>query len=136
MSAHTTPDKLPRTDFWSPIIPPPAPTKQARPTITGHSCSGSFPRCETIVQTATTRAKLSAFVVVAFIAMNATTTKALSLALVVAVWTIVSHLGKLPLQLWPVIVGLACFVGAGGGMMGLQKSVLGSLSGVVWALIY
>jgi len=68
--------------------------------------------------------------------MNATTTKALSLALVVAVWTIVSHLGKLPLQLWPVIVGLACFVGAGGGMMGLQKSVLGSLSGVVWALIY
>jgi len=68
--------------------------------------------------------------------MNATTTKALSLALVVAVWTIVSHLGKLPLQLWPVIVGLACFVGAGGGMMGLQKSILGSLSGVVWALIY
>ncbi len=68
--------------------------------------------------------------------MNATTTKALSLALVVAVWTIVSHLGKLQLQLWPVIVGVACFVGAGGGMMGLQKSILGSLSGVVWALIY
>jgi hypothetical protein len=68
--------------------------------------------------------------------MNATTTKALSLALVVAVWTIVSHLAKLPLQLWPVIVGLACFVGAGGGMMGLQKSILGSLSGVVWALVY
>ena len=68
--------------------------------------------------------------------MNATTTKALSLALVVAVWAIVSHLGKLPLQLWPVIVGLACFVGAGGGMMGLQKSVRGSLSGVVWALVY
>ncbi len=68
--------------------------------------------------------------------MNATTTKALSLALVVAVWTIVSHLGKLQLQLWPVIVGVAGFVGAGGGMMGLQKSILGSLSGVVWALIY
>ena len=68
--------------------------------------------------------------------MNSTTTKALSLALVVAVWTVVSHLGKLQLQLWPVVVGVACFVGAGGGMMGLQKSVLGSLSGVVWALVY
>jgi len=47
--------------------------------------------------------------------MNSTTTKALSLALVVAVWTVVSHLGKLQLQLWPVVVGVACFVGAGGG---------------------
>ena len=68
--------------------------------------------------------------------MNALTTKALSLALVVALWAILSHLGKLPLQLWPVIVGLACYIGAGGGMMGLQKSILGSASGVVWALLY
>src|SRR5437879_7463038 len=69
-------------------------------------------------------------------AMNATTTKALSLALVRAVWTIVSHLGKLPLQLWPVIVGLACFVGAGGGTMGIQESVVGSLRGWGGWLIY
>jgi len=68
--------------------------------------------------------------------MNALTTKALSLALVIALWAVVSHLGKLPLQLWPVIVGLACYVGAGGGMNGLQKSVVGSASGVVWALLY
>ena len=68
--------------------------------------------------------------------MNASTTKALSIAVVVALWAVVSHLGKLPLQLWPVLVGLACFVGAGGGMMGLQKSVLGTASGVVWAMLY
>jgi len=68
--------------------------------------------------------------------MNASTTKALSLGIVVALWAVISHFGKLPLQLWPVIVGLACFLGAGGGMMGLQKSILGSASGVVWALIY
>jgi hypothetical protein len=68
--------------------------------------------------------------------MSASTTKALSLALVVALWAVISHFGKLPLQLWPVIVGLACFLGAGGGMMGLQKSILGSASGVVWALLY
>ena len=68
--------------------------------------------------------------------MSASTTKALSLAIVAALWAVISHFGKVPLQLWPVLVGLACFVGAGSGVMGLQKSVLGSASGVVWALLY
>jgi hypothetical protein len=68
--------------------------------------------------------------------MNALTTKALSMAIVVTLWALISHFGKLPLQLWPVIVGIACFVGAGGGMAGLQRSVLGTASGVVWAMLY
>src|SRR5881394_2178499 len=68
--------------------------------------------------------------------MSASTTKALSLAIVAAVWAAISHLLKLNLQLWPVIVGLGCFVGTGGGVMGLQKSVLGTISGIVWAAIY
>jgi len=68
--------------------------------------------------------------------MSALTTKALSMAVVVTLWALISHFGKLPLQLWPVIVGLACFVGAGGGMSGLQKSILGTTSGVVWAMLY
>ncbi|HEY3220281.1 MAG TPA: DUF1097 domain-containing protein [Gemmatimonadales bacterium] len=68
--------------------------------------------------------------------MSASTTKALSLAIVAALWAIISHLGKVNLQLWPVIVGLGCFVGAGGGIMGLQKSILGTVSGVVWAALY
>ena len=68
--------------------------------------------------------------------MNALTTKAASLAIVMALWAIISHLGKINLQLWPVIVGLACFVGAGSGTAGLQKSILGTLSGVVWAALY
>src|SRR5881396_2188532 len=46
--------------------------------------------------------------------MNAMTARGLSLAAVVAVWTAISHFGKLPLQLWPVIVGIGCFVAAGG----------------------
>lgn len=68
--------------------------------------------------------------------MSASTTKALSLAIVAAVWAAISHLLKVNLQLWPVIVGLGCFVGTGGGVMGLQKSVLGTISGVVWAAVY
>src|SRR3954471_22216495 len=68
--------------------------------------------------------------------MSASTTKALSLAIVAALWAIISHFGKLPLQLWPVLVGLACFVGAGAGMTALQKSVVGTGAGVVLAMLY
>src|SRR6266581_1545879 len=68
--------------------------------------------------------------------MSASTTKALSLAIVAAAWAAISHLLKVNLQLWPVIVGLGCFVGAGGGVMGLQKSILGTISGVIWAALY
>jgi len=67
--------------------------------------------------------------------MNAMTARALSLGIVVALWTAISHYGKLPLLLWPVMVGLGCFVAAGGGMDGLQKTLAGVVSGVVWALI-
>ena len=68
--------------------------------------------------------------------MSASTTKALSLAIVAAVYAALSHVLKINLQLWPVIVGLGCFVGSGGGMMGLQKSILGTISGVAWAAVY
>jgi hypothetical protein len=68
--------------------------------------------------------------------MNTLTARALSLGLVVAAWTVISHLGKLPLQLWPAVVGLACFLAAGGGMPGFQKAAAGTISGVVWAMIY
>ncbi|HEY3279143.1 MAG TPA: DUF1097 domain-containing protein [Gemmatimonadales bacterium] len=68
--------------------------------------------------------------------MNAQTMRALSLGLVVAVWAAISHLAKIPFQLWPALVGLACFVAAGGGVPGLQKSVAGMVSGIIWAMLY
>src|SRR4051794_12489291 len=68
--------------------------------------------------------------------MSSLTTKALSLAIMAAAWAAISHLGKVNFELWPAYVGLACFVGAGGGMSGLQKSAASTVSGVVWALIY
>jgi hypothetical protein len=67
--------------------------------------------------------------------MNAATARALSLAAVVLIWTAISHLAKLPLQLWPVLVGLACFVAAGGGTAGLQKSAAAVVSGVIWSFL-
>ena len=68
--------------------------------------------------------------------MNTMTARGLSLAVVVAVWTAISHTQNLPLSLWPVLVGLGCFLAAGGGIPGLQKSLAGVVSGVVWALVY
>ena len=68
--------------------------------------------------------------------MNPQMMRALSLGVIVAIWTVISHLAKVPLQLWPVLVGLGCFVAAGGGIPGLQKSVVGTASGVVWFLLY
>lgn len=67
--------------------------------------------------------------------MNAAIARALALAVAVALWTAISHLAKLPLQLWPVIVGVGCFLGAGGGVPGAQKSAAAGVTGVIWALL-
>ncbi len=67
--------------------------------------------------------------------MNAMTARGLSLAAVVAVWTAISEMAKVNLSLWPVIVGLGCAVAAGGGVTGLQRTLAGTISGVVWALV-
>jgi len=67
--------------------------------------------------------------------MNPMTIRALSLAAVVAVWTAISEMAKVNLSLWPVIVALACSLAAGGGIPGLQRTLAGTTSGVVWALV-
>jgi hypothetical protein len=67
--------------------------------------------------------------------MNAMTVRALSLGLLVAVWTAISHYARLPMLLWPVIVGVGCFLATDGGTRGLQNTLAGMISGVVWALI-
>ena len=67
--------------------------------------------------------------------MDTMTARGLSLAVVVAVWTAIAEIAKVNLSLWPVIVALGCYVAAGGGVPGLQRTVIGMLSGVVWALL-
>src|SRR5881409_3082434 len=62
-AAQTMPESVPSTDFCSPITPPPAPTKQPRPTSTGHNCRFTFRRCEMAAHTAATIARLKALVV-------------------------------------------------------------------------
>src|SRR5262245_247682 len=66
-AAQTTPEIVPTIDFCSPIMPPPAPTKQPRPTITVHSWRLILRRCEIAAHTAATIARLRALVVDALI---------------------------------------------------------------------
>jgi uncharacterized protein DUF1097 len=67
--------------------------------------------------------------------MNASTARALFLGLLVAVWVWVSGMARLRVEIWPGIVALGCYYAAGGGVSGLQKTVIGTLSGVVWVLV-
>ena len=65
--------------------------------------------------------------------MNPMTMRAVSLGVVVAVWTAISEMAKVNLSLWPVIVALGCSLAAGGGIPGLQRTLAATTSGVVWA---
>ena len=67
--------------------------------------------------------------------MNPMTMRAVSLGVVVAVWTAISEMAKVNLSLWPVIVALGCSLAAGGGVSGFQKTLASTISGVVWALV-
>jgi len=67
--------------------------------------------------------------------MNPMTMRGVSLAVVVAVWTAISEMARVNLSLWPVIVALGCSLAAGGGVPGLQRTLAGTISGVVWALV-
>jgi len=67
--------------------------------------------------------------------MNPMTMRAVSLGVVVAVWTAISEMAKVNLSLWPVIVALGCSLAAGGGIPGLQRTLAATTSGVVWALV-
>jgi hypothetical protein len=67
--------------------------------------------------------------------MNASTARALSVGLLIAVWVWLSGQARLRVEVWPGLVALGCYFAAGGGVSGLQKTVIGTLSGVVWVLV-
>jgi hypothetical protein len=67
--------------------------------------------------------------------MNTMTTRALIVGLLVAVLTWVAGAARLHVSMWAGFVALGCYFAAGGGVTGLQKTVVATLSGVVWVLI-
>ena len=67
--------------------------------------------------------------------MNASTARALFVGLLVAIWVWLTSQARLRIEVWPGIVALGCYFAAGGGVSGLQKTLIGTLSGVVWVLV-
>src|SRR3989442_12170916 len=67
--------------------------------------------------------------------MNTMTARALMVGVLIAVWAWVADVGRLHVSLWAGVVALGCFFAAGGGVSGLQKTIVASLSGVLWVLL-
>ena len=67
--------------------------------------------------------------------MNTMTMRALIVGVLVAAWAWVAGAARLHVSLWAGFVALGCYFAAGGGVPGLQKTVVATLSGVVWVLI-
>ena len=67
--------------------------------------------------------------------MNTMTARALMVGVLIAVWAWVADVGRLHVSLWAGVVALGCFFAAGGGASGLQKTIVASLSGVLWVLL-
>src|SRR5881396_3389012 len=68
-------------------------------------------------------------------AMNTMTARALMVGLVIALWAWVASVARLHVSMWAGVVALGCFFAAGGGVPGLQKTVVTTLAGVLWVLV-
>jgi len=66
--------------------------------------------------------------------MNASTARALFVGLLVALWVWLRGMAHLNLSVWAPLAALGCYFAAGGGVPGLQKTLFGTISGVVWVL--
>ena len=67
--------------------------------------------------------------------MNTMTARALMVGLLIALWAWVASVARLHVAMWAGVVALGCFFAAGGGVPGLQKTVVATLAGVLWVLV-
>jgi Protein of unknown function (DUF1097) len=67
--------------------------------------------------------------------MNTTTARALVVGLLIALWAWAAAVARLHVSMWAGVVALGCYFAAGGGVAGLQKTILAVLAGVVWVLL-
>src|SRR3989442_4117361 len=67
--------------------------------------------------------------------MNTMTARALMVGVLIAIWAWLASVARLNVSLWAGVVALGCFFASGGGVAGLQKTIVATLSGVVWVLI-
>src|SRR5437773_2599789 len=67
--------------------------------------------------------------------MNTMTARALMVGVLIAICAWLASVARLNVSMWAGVVALGCFYASGGGVAGLQKTIVATLSGVVWVLI-
>ncbi len=67
--------------------------------------------------------------------MNTMTARALMVGVLIAIWAWLASVARLNVSMWAGVVALGCFFASGGGVAGLQKTIVATVSGVVWVLI-
>ena len=67
--------------------------------------------------------------------MNTMTARALMVGVLIAIWAWLASVARLNVSMWAGVVALGCFYASGGGVAGLQKTIVATVSGVVWVLI-
>src|SRR5207245_9998146 len=67
--------------------------------------------------------------------MTTRTAGALMVGVLIAIWAWLASVARLNVSMWAGVVALGCFYASGGGVAGLQKTIVATVSGVVWLLI-
>ena len=67
--------------------------------------------------------------------MNTLTARALTVGVLIALWAWVASVARLHVSLWAGVIALGCLFAAGGGAPGLPRTIVATLSGVLWVLV-
>src|SRR3989442_15738956 len=67
--------------------------------------------------------------------MNTMTARALMVGVLIAIWAWLASVARLNVSMWAGVVALGCFYASGGGVAGVEKTVVGAPSGGGWGVI-
>src|SRR3989442_11931075 len=62
--------------------------------------------------------------------MNTMTARALMVGVLIAIWAWLASVARLNVSMWAGVVALGCFYASGGGVAGVEKTIVGTGSGV------
>src|SRR2546427_3022443 len=67
--------------------------------------------------------------------MNTMTARALMVGVLIAIWAWLASVARLNVSMWAGVVALGCFYASGGGVAGVEKTIVAAGSGGGWGLI-
>src|SRR3989442_9861779 len=67
--------------------------------------------------------------------MNTMTARALMVGVLIAIWAWLASVARLNVSMWAGVVALGCFYASGGGVAGVAKKIVATLSGGGWGLL-